>query len=131
MSELPATDTPSWFQEAADSPHSKDRQCPHVSSSVSARRKTTTRWRETAYSRDAFVDSRDQEHWICNVNTDMITDLLNPYMFIKLRERSIFPTAKMLNALQIRQSWSKTIHKNGSIKTFVTTQSFMQTAIIR
>ena len=52
---------------------------------------------------------------------------------IKSRKRSIFPTAKVLNVPQIRRGWSKphNVIKMGQFKTFVTTQSFMQTAIIR
>ena len=51
--------------------------------------------------------------------------------YVYVGKRSIFPTAKVLNVPLIRQSWSKPYIKMGQFKTFVTTQSFMQTAIIR
>ena len=48
-----------------------------------------------------------------------------------LRKRSIFVTAIVLNVPQIRQSSSTPYIEMSQFKTFVTTQSFMQTAIIR
>ena len=51
--------------------------------------------------------------------------------YVYVGKRSIFPTAKVLNVPLIRQSWSKPYIKMDQFETFVTTQSFMQTAIIR
>ena len=77
------------------------------------------------YSSTSFPGCRDYHHGRKAIH------LLDSWKYTSaLRKWSIFPTAKVLNVPQTRQSWSKPYVKMGQFKKLCYNSSFTQTAII-
>ena len=73
----------------------------------------------TALLKRGFPSACDKQQIENKERLSMLLASIPQYAYpLFVRERSIFPTAKVLNVPQIRQSWSKPYIKMGQFKTF-------------